>query len=803
MTQPTTPTLSPTVTTTSGTPTPPDRRGFAAAIHQSLITEHPGWATISGVITTHPPYAVPAAAPASLRGQQGQAKPATSPASTPTRPAKTADAAPRTELDDILDFVEAESEAAAALLADALPPVPDGSDPTVYTLRPATALAVARLTATFPSPAALYAALSAPGSLTVLAVNSPGLDETVCKLLDHLLSRARIWPNNAPLPHVVRAEEAVLSKDSRKKDTGLVGQLVPTVRTALETRRPVVAVAVAAGTLLSPLRALKPSVIPLAPLDRAMLAEILTDAYPDMGERTPCDAAARTLLPDDDPCKGLAPEDLILALRSPTMDGAVAALVAATTPAANQGPGLAEFPLPREVREPVEQMVAELRAWQAGEIPWGDVTRGILLSGPPGSGKTEVPRLIAKSAGINVIAGSIADWSAEGSRGSEVIKAMRACFAKAAAAAPAILFIDELDAVGDRDRVGDTNSSWTEYVVSGLLAAMDGFEGHEGVAIMGATNHVDRIDKAVRRPGRFDKVLRLGYPTHDLLPAAIKWQSWPDLADEDLTDLAARAVGMSGADVAAWVRSARGLARREQRPLSVEHLETTLRDLRPQMPDALRWQVAIHEAGHAVVGAATSVARPKLLALQADGGVTHSKRLMISQRRSEMEAALALDLAGRAAEVAALGAPSGGAGGTEDSDLANATLLAVAIEASLGLGVHLVWQGSPQTILDRLPHDGDLRNRVEGHLRRAEARALRIVEAHLPLLEEIAGALYRSALLTGPELDAFLARVSPEPAIGTPLVDARIAPPQGAADPARDRADNINADPELRRPFAA
>jgi cell division protease FtsH len=795
MTQPTNPTLSPTITPTSGTATPPDRRGFASAIRQSLITEHPGWATIFGVITTCPPYEAPASEAASPRPAN--------PSSNPARAEETATDAPWTDLDDILDFVEAEAEAAAVLFSDVLPPVPDGTDGPVYTLRPAAALAMVRLAATFPSPLALYTALSVPGSLTVLAVNSPGLDETLLKLIEHLCARAPFWPDNAPLPHVVRAEEAVLSKDSRKRDSGLVGQLVPTIRTALETRRPVVAVAVAAGSLPSALRALKPSVIPLTPLDRSMLTEILTDAYPDMCERNPGDAAAFALLPDDEQCKGLGPEDLILSLRSPTLDGAVAVLVSATTPAANQGPGLAEFPLPREVREPVEQMVAELRAWQAGEIPWRDVTRGILLSGPPGSGKTEVPRLIAQSAGITVVSGSIADWSAEGSRGSEVIKAMRECFARAATRAPALLFIDELDAVGDRDRVGDNNRSWTEYVVSGLLAAMDGFEGHEGVALMGATNHVERIDKAVLRPGRFDRVLHLGYPTHDLMSAALRWQAWPDLADVDLTGLAARAVGMSGAQIAAWVRSARGLARREQRPLSVEHLETTLRDLRPQMPDALRWQVAIHEAGHAVVGAATGVARPKLLALQADGGVTYSKRLMIGQRRSEMEAALALDLAGRAGEIAAFGEPSGGAGGKEGSDLANATLLAVAIEASLGLGDRLVWQGSPQTVLDRLPLDGDLRARVEGHLRRAEARALRIVEAHLPLLEEIAGALCRAALLTGPELDTLLARVSPEPAIGTPLVDARIATPQGAADPARERADNINADHDLSRPFAA
>ncbi|MBM2323653.1 MULTISPECIES: AAA family ATPase [Marivita] len=799
MTLPTTSPLSPTIAPTSGTGTPADRRSFASAIRKSLIDAHPAWATVSGVITTCPPYAAPPAAPVSEAASPRSANSASNPA----HAVETATDAPRTELDDILDFVEAEAAEAAGLFSDALSQVPDGKDAPLYTLRPTAALAVVRLAATFPSPATLYAALSAPGSLTVLAVNSPGLDETIHKLIDHLFARAPFWPDDAPLPHVVRAEEAVLSRDSRKRDSGLVGQLVPTVRTALETRRPVVAVTLAVGTLPSALRALKPSVIPLAPLDRAMLTEILTDAYPDMGERNPGDAAARALLPDDDQCKGLGPEDLVLALRSPTLDGAIAALVAARTPAVNEGPGLADFPLPREVREPVEQMVAELRAWQAGEIPWRDVTRGILLSGPPGSGKTEVPRLIAQSAGITVVSGSIADWSAEGSRGSEVIKAMRTWFAKAAAAAPALLFIDELDAVGDRDRVGDTNRSWTEYVVSGLLAAMDGFEGHEGVVLMGATNHPDRIDKAVRRPGRFDRLLHLGYPTPDLLPAALRWQAWPDLADVDLTVLAAHAVGMSGAQIAAWVRSGRGLARREQRPLAVEHLETALHELRPPMPDALRWQVAIHEAGHAVVGAATGVARPKLLALQADGGVTHSKRLMIGQRRSEMEAALALDLAGRAGEIAVFGEPSGGAGGEEGSDLASATLLAVAIEASLGLGDRLVWQGSPQTVLDHLPLDGDLRARVEGHLRRAEARALRIVEAHLPLLEEIAGALCRAALLTGPELDALLSRVSPEPAIGTPLVDARIATSQEAADPARDRADNINGDPDLRRPFAA
>ena len=633
----------------------------------------------------------------------------------------------------------------------------------------------------------------------------------------------------------MRAEETVLSKDARKSGAGPVGQMVSMFRTALETRRAIVAVALAAGTLPSALRALKPQVIHLAPLDRSMLAWLLTDAYPDTGDRIDGDTAALARLPDDAHCKGLGPDDLVLALRSPTLTGAIAALVAATTPATTEGPGLADFPLPREVREPVEQMVADLLAWKAGEIPWKDVSRGLLLAGPPGCGKTEVPRLIARSAGITVVSGSIADWSAEGGRGSEVVKAMREAFGKAAASAPSVLFLDELDAVGDRDRVGDNNRTWTEYVVTALLAAMDGFEGLEGVVLMGATNHPDRIDRAVRRPGRFDKVLSLGYPTHELIPAAIRWQAWPDLADIDLTGLAARAVGMSGADIAAWVRSARALARRERHPLGVEHLESTLNELRPPLPSQLRWQIAVHEAGHAVTGAATAVARPLMLAIQGGGGVTRQSLERRGQRRGDLIDALAIDLGGRAAELIVFGQPSGGAGGDSTSDLARATQTAATLELSLGLGADLLWLGDPDTVLARLRVEPFLRARIEARLQEAQARALRLVEANRSVLVEMATALVRTGLLTGPALEALVAKVVPEPVAGSGPVTVdpfdqdsaagpsagqvghwggallTLAPEKAHATSARDlrtrqdRADNSNGapDPDITQPFAA
>ncbi|WP_296644923.1 AAA family ATPase [Roseinatronobacter sp.] len=771
----------------------------------------------------------------------------------------TASTLPRTDLDDILDYVEAEAEAAAALMSHAMPPVPDasGTEAAVYTLRPAVALAVTRLAATFGSPAALYEALSTPGSLTVLSADSLGLEEILYKVLDHILSRPRFWPEDAPLPKAIRADETVLAKDNRKTGAGPIGQLVPTVRTALETRRAIVAVAAAAGTLPTALRALTPHVIRLTALDRAMLAAILTDAYPDAGGRNASDrndgvVAALACLPQDARCKGLGPDDLVLAMRSPTLEGAIAALVRIAAPDTADGPGLADFPLPQEVREPLEQMVTDLLAWQAGEIPWKDVTRGLLLSGPPGSGKTEIPRLIARSAGINVISGSIADWSSEGSRGSEVIKAMRECFARAAALAPAILFVDELDAVGDRDRMGDNNRTWTEYVVTGLLAAMDGFEGHEGVVIMGATNHPDRIDKAIRRPGRFDRVLHLGYPTHDLLPAAIRWQAWPDLADADLTGLAAQASGMSGADIAGLVRSARARARRAKRPLTCDDLSATLRDLRPPVSPELQWQIAVHEAGHALTGAATGIARPQMLAIQGGGGVTQQSLLRRSQRRNEIADTLANDLGGRAAEILIFGEPSGGAGGDANSDLARATQAAAALELSWGLGQDLIWLGDPEGVLARLRLEPLLRARVEARLQAAQARALRIVDTNRAVLDQMATALLRTGVLTGPDLEALVAKVVPDAAVGpvsgqTPPGQATgapiprapvaeksratgdvvspsdgqaghpeahlltIAPEQVNARAAQDvrtgpdRADNTNTppDPDIVRPFAA
>jgi hypothetical protein len=805
----------------TSTPTP-DWRAFAAALRASLLTPPVSWAAMP----------VPAA-PARVTEAQTFTETASVEAAgsddmdstTGTTAAKTADGsgtAADWSLDDILDWVETEGAGLPLTNTEATAPGPTSDPAPVYRLRPAAAMAVYRLARTFGTVAAMQAALAEPGRVSLLVTGTPALDETMFSLLEHVVKCREFWPGHLPDPRIMTVEGAIKTSQDRRGDP--LAQLASSLRAALEARRPTVLIAAAGGLIPKPVQALNPVLFTLAPLDRAVLLEILAEAYPG-AEITEDSLAA---LPMDAALPSLGPDDLLLALRWPEPAQAVTAMATRLAPTQADGPGLAAFPLPQSVRGPLEQLIEDLRAWKAGEIPWRDVSRGILLAGPPGSGKTAIARLVAQEAGIGLIAGSVATWQARGERASGIVRAMKDDFAKATAQAPCIVFIDEADAFGNRDRK-DHNASWTEFVVAALLECLDGYEGQEGVVPLAATNYPEKIDAAIRRPGRFDRVLHLGHPTPDLLPAAIRWQSWPDLADADLTGVAARAVGMSGADVAGLVRAARARARRARRALLVDDLAAALAEIRPSMPDALRWQVAVHEAGHALVAVATGVARPRLLALQGDGGSTHAKRLMIGQRRSEMEAALALDLGGRAAEIEVFGEPSGGAGGDAASDLGRATLLAVALEASLGLGDSLVWEGSPQAVLDRLALDADLRARVEIHLRRAEARALSIVAANRPLLEEMAAALNRSGMLTGPELDALLARVTPEAAMATPAAQPQAAQVHKGARsvenrigitgmsqpghragrapldpiPSPDRADNIDASPDLSRRFAA
>jgi ATP-dependent Zn protease len=291
---------------------------------------------------------------------------------------------------------------------------------------------------------------------------------------------------------------------------------------------------------------------------------------------------------------------------------------------------------------------------------------------------------------------------------------------------------------------------------------MDGFEGREGVVIMGATNHIWKIDAAIRRPGRFDTVLHLSHPIHETMPQALRWQLGTDLPDVDLGPIAKAALGLSGADVAALIRSARATARAARRAMEPNDLMEAITALRPPLDPALRWRVAVHEAGHAIVATATSGARPWMLTIESNGGGMHARLSETTNTRAALERRIAIGLAGRAAEVLILGAPSGGSGGDDDSDLAKVTRIAAAMEDSLGLGETLIYLGPDNSAADRLRFDAPQRKLVEGHLSRGNARATRILEVNRAQLIALARALDAEGILEGDALAQLLSNVIPE-----------------------------------------
>jgi hypothetical protein len=656
-------------------------------------------------------------------------------------------------VDDLLDQIEQATE-----FGPVLPPCPPaGPAPaTVWRPKAATLLAVVRLAASFGSATALATELGTNGALTLLATGSAALDQTVRKMLEQVVADPSVWRAALSAPDLLYAVDAVKTGSPDRHRT--LGAYSDRMRDALEMGRPVVLITPVAGTAPRALRDLSPKVITLKPLDHEQLSVLLDLAYPGQGA-----ADALAALSTDARVSRLDPDRATLALRATDPETAVTAIAEALCPAPVEGAGWAAFPMPDKVRAPLEQMISDLHAWQDGKISWSDVARGPLLVGPPGSGKTQLARLIGQEAGIAVVAGSVAQWSSESARSGDMIKAMRAAFATAAEQAPSLLFLDEIDAFGDRNRKADHNSAYTDFIVTALIDQLDGYHGHEGVIVMAATNHPEKLDKAITRAGRFDRILRLPHPDHTLLPQVLRWHLGADLAEADLTGVAQAALGMSGADIAAAVRAARGRARQARRALALADLTDAIHEARTPLPKSLRRIVAVHETGHAIVSAATGHADVAMLAIQSDGGVTATSLHRKGEDRPAVEAQLSISMAGRAAERLLLGQVSAGSGGDPGSDLATATRLATALEASWGLGSTLIWQGPIDGIEARLRDDTGLRARVETHLRNAETRASRILTAHRALLEDMAAALDAAGVLAGPQLAAFLARVRKEP----------------------------------------
>ncbi len=353
-----------------------------------------------------------------------------------------------------------------------------------------------------------------------------------------------------------------------------------------------------------------------------------------------------------------------------------------------------------EAKEELEEIKDFLQSPDRYRQMGAKIPKGVLLFGPPGTGKTLLARAVAGEAGVPFMSISGSDF-VEMFVGVGAAR-VRDLFEQAKQSAPAIVFIDEIDAVGRHRGAGlGGGHDEREQTLNQLLVELDGFEGNSGVIVMAATNRPDILDPALLRPGRFDRQIVVDAPDIDGREAILEVHSRgkPLEAGVDLAVLARRTPGFTGADLANLINEAALLAtRRRRKSVSMNELEEAIdrvisgpeRKSRVMTEDE-RKVIAYHETGHALVGYAlpnsdpvhkvTIVARGRslghTLALP-----THDKYL---SRRSELVDQLAMLLGGRTAEELMFADPSTGA----SNDIEKATSIARRMVMEYGMSDEL------------------------------------------------------------------------------------------------------------------
>ncbi|MBW8299965.1 MAG: AAA family ATPase [Hydrogenophaga sp.] len=397
------------------------------------------------------------------------------------------------------------------------------------------------------------------------------------------------------------------------------------------------------------------------------------------------------------------------------------------------------------------ELARDLSDWKTGQISWDDVDRGILLSGPPGVGKTVFAQALAKQCDVPLIGSSLGQWQSTGHLG-DLLKAMRGDFRRAQEKSPCILFVDEIDSLGDRKKFRHDNSDYSIQVVNAFLECLDGVGGREGIVVVGATNDPERIDPAILRAGRLDRQVRISLPNAEERLAILTQYIGSQMEPMDLKPLASITGGMTGADLAKAVRDARRLARRERRSLQVSDLKAALPQVIPIVGEQRR-AIAIHEAGHTVVGlrlkVGTYLGTQVKEHLVASAGVQQAGAAYFevpTTGRRDREFYLnqvAVLMAGLAAEELALGSRGDGAGLGESSDLAAATRIVTSMEGVLGMGHSFTHStASEDAELERLRRaNPDLNRRVEETLHQQFQRAKGIIKEEMVFFNEIVSAL--------------------------------------------------------------
>ncbi len=425
----------------------------------------------------------------------------------------------------------------------------------------------------------------------------------------------------------------------------------------------------------------------------------------------------------------------------------------------------------REVAEVVDFLRDPDRYASAGAVG----PRGALMVGPPGTGKTLMARAVAGEAKVPFLAltGSSFVELFVGVGASRV----RDLFTDARKRSPSIVFIDEIDAIGQRRGGSIVTNDEREQTLNQLLAEMDGFDSTTGVVVLAATNRPEVLDPALLRPGRFDREVEIPLPNQAERAAILKVHvTGKHLApDVDFDDVARSTPGFSGADLANLINEAAIVAVRDDRDVIFARDIDEARDRvllgRRDASNALlpdeKHSVAVHEAGHALVAFFSQHADPvaKITILPAGRALGVTEQLPVDERHLYSERylldSLAIRLGGRASEKLVIGEASTGAA----NDLSGATQLAIRMVKDWGLSPRLgpigygsdgpEYLSSPQLGQERPYAEGTqqvIDQEVSRLLSEAEDRARALLSENRSALDVVVAALLEKETISGDDL---------------------------------------------------
>jgi len=423
-----------------------------------------------------------------------------------------------------------------------------------------------------------------------------------------------------------------------------------------------------------------------------------------------------------------------------------------------------------ELQEVVEFLKTPTKYQRLG----GKIPRGVLLVGPPGTGKTLLARAVAGEAGVPF-------FSMSGSEFVEVLvgvgaSRVRDLFDQAKKAAPSIIFIDEIDAVGRQRGISINSNDEREQTLNQLLVEMDGFDSHQAVVVICATNRPDGLDIALLRPGRFDRRVTVDRPDWNGRLAILKIHSRnvPLASDVDLTSIARSTPGMVGADLANLVNEAALLAaRRNLESVNQKCFDEALDKilLGAERPLVLSEEdlnvIAYHESGHALTGLLSEYADPvQKVTIVARGqalGVTMSVPLddRYNYSKEYLLTQLVTLLGGRSAEQVAIGHITTGA----ENDLQRVTAIARQMVTRWGMSERLGTIsfseratpfmnggsiGAPQDYSETTAEAID--EEVERIVGMCYNRAIELLQAHRPTLDRMAQELRKHETINASQL---------------------------------------------------